>query len=82
MSDCFTGTADFTPYNALSANIPLNELNPPLESLTGKPLYWARMSLEQDLDDVDRIDEDVFNRIIWHAVRGYDVPYPAISRTK
>jgi hypothetical protein len=35
--------------------------------------------MEQDLDDYDRIDEDVFNRIIWHSVKGYDNPYPVLS---
>ena len=79
MADCFTGTPDCTSYTALPNNIPLDELNPPLESLKGEQLHWAKMSLEQDLDDVDRIDEDIFNRIIWHSVKGYDVPYPEIS---
>jgi hypothetical protein len=76
MQECFTSEIDLTPYKALPNNIPLDEMNPPLESLEGKQRYWAQKSLEQDLDDIDRIDEDVFNRIIWHAVKGYDVPYP------
>jgi len=76
MVDCFTGTPDFTPYKVVKNNIPLDEINPPLTSLTGDQLYWAEKSLEQNLDDVDRIDEDIFNRIIWHAVKGYDRPYP------
>ncbi|MCF6332108.1 MAG: hypothetical protein L3J11_02395 [Draconibacterium sp.] len=79
MTDCFVRKPDFTPYNALPSNIRLDELNPPLESLIGNQLHWAKMSLAQDLEDVDRIDEDTFNRIIWHAVKGYDVPYPVLS---
>jgi YVTN family beta-propeller protein len=79
MVDCFTSTPDFTPYKAVKNNIPLDEINPPLSSLTGDQLYWAKKSLEQDLDDVDRIDEDIFNRIIWHAVKGYDRPYPEFA---
>ena len=82
MTDCFTDTPNFTPYKALPSNLRLDELNPPLESLKGKPLHWAKMSLTQDLDDVDRIDEDTFNRIIWHSVKGYDVPYPVLSHKK
>jgi DNA-binding beta-propeller fold protein YncE len=82
MADCFTDTPDFSPYKALPSNIPLDELNPPLESLTGDALHWAEMSLQQDLDDVDRIDEDIFNRVIWHSVKGYDVPYPVLSQKK
>ena len=76
MSDCFTGKPDLRPYTALKSNIPADELNPPLVSLSGDQLYWARKSMEQDLSDVDRIDEDIFNRIIWHSVKGYDRPYP------
>ncbi len=76
MSDCFTDKPDFTPYTVLPANIPLDKINPSLKELSGAALYWARKSMEQDLDDVDRIDEDTFNRILWHAVKGYEVPYP------
>ena len=80
MLDCFTNEPDFTPYDALPSNIPLDLLNPELSSLSGDALYWAKKSMEQDLDDYDRIDEYTFNRIIWHAVKGYDVPYPEIVR--
>lgn len=79
MFDCFTDSPDFTPYKTLKNNIPLNEINPPLESLNGKKRYWAEKSMEQDLDDYDRINEDEFNRIIWHAMKGYDRPYPVLS---
>ena len=79
MADCFTDTPDLTPYESLPNNIPLDELNPPLESLAGEALHWAKKSMEQDLEDVDRIDEDTFNRILWHAVKGYDVPYPVLG---
>ena len=78
-----SGKSDFS--DALQNNIPLDQLNPALSSLTGDALYWAQKSLEQDLEDYDRIDEDIFNRIIWHAVKGYEVPYPVLSenlRTK
>ena len=80
MTDCFTGKADFTSYKAVKNNIPLDEINPALVSLSGDQLYWARKSIEQDLEDVDRIDDDVFNRIIWHAVKGYEVPYPDLIK--
>ena len=56
--------------------IPLDEMNPPLEKLKGQALYWAKKSLELDLDEADEADEDTFNRILWHAMRGYDTPYP------
>jgi hypothetical protein len=56
------------------------QLNPALISLSGDQLYWAKKSMEQDLDDIDRIDEDTFNRIIWHSVKGYDRPYPELLK--
>ena len=28
------------------------------------------------LDEPDRCPEDVFNRILWRAMKGPDVPYP------
>ena len=80
MTECFTAKPDFTPYKAVKNNIPLDRLNPALVSLSGDQLYWAKKSLEQDLEDVDRIDDDTFNRIIWHAVKGYDRPYPVLRK--
>jgi YVTN family beta-propeller protein len=79
MTECFTNKPNFEPYTVVPANIPLDEINPPLQSLKGSQLYWAKMSLKQDLEDVDRIEEDTFNRIIWHSVKGYDVPYPILE---
>ncbi len=79
MFECFTESPDFTPYTAVPNRVPLDEINPQLETLVGKRRYWAEKSLEQDLDDYDRIDEDTFNRIIWHAMKGYNRPYPVLS---
>jgi hypothetical protein len=72
----FSDTADLTPYEARPANVPLDELNPPLGSLSGAALERARASMALDLSGPDRADEAVFNRILWHAVRGDEVPYP------
>jgi YVTN family beta-propeller protein len=80
MSDCFSNKPDLRPYKAIENNIPLDQLNPPLVSLSGDQRYWAERSLEQDLDKVDLIDEDVFNRIIWHSVKGYGRPYPDLKK--
>ncbi len=82
MTDCFTEHADYTPYKARPNNIPLDKLNPPLSALSGKALYWAKESMEQYLDELDMIEEDSFNRIIWHAVKGYDVPYPVLAKNE
>lgn len=81
MEDCFTDEADWTPYTALPNRIPLDEMNPQLGMLKGKQLYYAQKSMEMPLDDIDQADEDLFNRIIWHSVKGYDTPYPELKRS-
>ena len=53
-------------------------MNPPLKALKGKALYWAKKSLELDLEEEDQADEDTFNRILWHAMRGYETPFPEV----
>jgi YVTN family beta-propeller protein len=76
LTDCFTAKPDFTPYRALPVKVPLDQLNRPMSELKGASLEWARKSLAQDLSKPDAIDDDTFNRILWHAVKG-DAPYPA-----
>ncbi len=77
MRHCFQDKPDLTPYTAVPNKVPLDELNPPLGKLQGKALYWAKKSLELDFDEADEADEETLNRILWHAMRGYDTPYPA-----
>ncbi len=76
MTDCFQNKIDLRPYTVLPNQIRLDEMNPPLKALKGDQLLWARKSLELDLDEVDRADEDTLNRILWHSVKGDGVPYP------
>jgi hypothetical protein len=33
-----------------------------------------------DFREYDRTDEDALNRILWHSIKGVDVPYPAPVR--
>lgn len=77
MEACFTSRLDQRPYEALPNQVPLDELNPELESLRGKERYWAERSLEEDFEKFDQADEDTLNRILWHSVKGVEVPYPA-----
>ncbi|HUT75607.1 MAG TPA: alkaline phosphatase family protein [Armatimonadota bacterium] len=79
MASCFTERADFAPYTAVPNRIPLDELNPPLNALSGVQRYWALRSLALPLDDVDKADEDTLNRILWHSVKGYETPYPRLA---
>lgn len=78
--DCFTDKPDFTPYTALPNQIPLDEMNPSLASIKNrKQLFFAQESMKMPLDDIDQADEGIFNRIVWHSVRGYDTPYPDLA---
>ncbi len=76
MRACFQEKPDLRPYTARMNRIALDEMNPPLERLSGQALHWARKSLALELDRADEADEDTLNRILWHSVRGYDTPYP------
>ncbi|MDP4290073.1 MAG: bifunctional YncE family protein/alkaline phosphatase family protein [Bacteroidota bacterium] len=78
MVECFTDKPDFSPYTALPNQIPLDQLNPKLATLKGKPRYWANKSMELAFDDADEADDNVLNKILWHATMGYDKRYPKI----
>jgi len=76
MFDCFTEEPDFTPYDALPARVPLDELNPePKAILDPIQRHHAIVSAGLPLESVDRCPEDVLNRIIWHAMKGSEA-YP------
>jgi hypothetical protein len=78
MFDCFVSTPDLTSYEALPNRIPLDEMNPELSSLRGKALHYARKSMEPQFEHVDRGEDQLLNRIIWHAMKpeeGYPKAY-------
>jgi len=82
MTDCFTDKPDYSPYDFVPNNIPLDEMNPKLSAISGKQGYWAKKSMQLDLsdnDDLDTDDEIVLNQILWHSVKGYDVAYPEVE---
>jgi hypothetical protein len=76
MRNCFQNRPNYSPYDCRPNRIPLDEMNPPLEKLKGQALHWARKSLALNFQEGDTADEDTLNRILWHATRGYDTPYP------
>ena len=70
MFDCFSPKGDFTPYQPLKNEIPLDEMNPDLRSLKGTALHYAKKSMEPQFDGIDGGDEDLFNKILWFAAKG------------
>lgn len=78
MASCFMAEPNLTPYKAVPNNIPLDQLNPDMADIRDpRQLHWAKESAKLELDDIDRADENIFNRILWHAMRGNDDTYPA-----
>ncbi len=77
MASCFTDQQDLTPYEAVPNQIPLDRLNPQLSQIKdARQRHWAAESVKLELDDIDEADENIFNRILWHARRGQDDNYP------
>ncbi|HEV8718850.1 MAG TPA: hypothetical protein VGX03_39270, partial [Candidatus Binatia bacterium] len=79
MWDVFQRKSDLTPYASKPAQVTLDDLNPPRKELRGKELHWAERSQGIDFGRVDEADEDTLNRILWHAMKGVDAPYPEES---
>jgi DNA-binding beta-propeller fold protein YncE len=65
-------TPDLTPYVALRSSVPLDEKNPPRGAL-------AEASKKLALEKEDLSNDDLFNRILWGAIKG-DKPYPGPTR--
>ena len=77
MTDCFTDVADLRPFTAVPNNVPLDEMNPAPKAILDRRLRRnAEISARLPLDEVDQCPEDVFNRILWAAMKGPDEPYP------
>jgi DNA-binding beta-propeller fold protein YncE len=66
LADIFAPTADLTPYDPIVPTQDLNEKNP-------QNTAAARMSEGLDLSAPDRVDDQVYNRILWLMLKG-DVP--------
>jgi hypothetical protein len=76
--DCFTETPDFHSFSALSANIPLDKMNPLNIAIKDKgQLRDAIASSKLPLSKADQCPEDLLNRILWRSERGQDAPYPS-----
>ena len=73
MWNAFQSKPDFSPYTALMNRIPLDELN-------STSAYGAQLSLELPLEKADTAPDEVYNRLLWNAIKGDDIPFPARKR--
>jgi YVTN family beta-propeller protein len=77
MNDCFTDLPDFTPFTSVTNQVPLDRINPDPKKVADPVLRQdAIVSARLPLDEMDRCPEDVFNRILWRAMKGTGTPYP------
>jgi hypothetical protein len=67
------GTPDVSPYVALKPSVSLDDRNPRVG-------IGARESMKLALDKEDQADEDLFNRILWRAIKGDKRPWPGSTR--
>jgi YVTN family beta-propeller protein len=78
MTACFTDTPDITPFTALTNNIPLDQMNPSPKKISDPLLrQQANTSARLPFDQADKCPEGTLNRILWHALKGSQTPYPA-----
>src|SRR5580692_769555 len=66
--DIFAASPDLTPYDPIIPTQDLNEKNP-------ENTAAARMSEGLDLSEPDRVDDQLYNRILWLMLKG-SVPVP------
>jgi len=73
MAASFMAKPDLSGFTALPARIDLMTKNSP-------HAYGAAESARLDWSDYDRADEATLNRILWHSIKGENVPMPAPVR--
>ncbi len=70
---CFTSTANPKGFTARPANINLDEKNTAMNE-------WQRRSEKFDLAKEDAVPDLEFYKVLWHGLKGDDVPFPAPRR--
>ncbi len=68
----FAAEPDTTAFSALTPETPLDETNPKRTAL-------AALSRRLDFTGEDRADDELFNRVLWQAIKG-GAPYPGARR--
>jgi hypothetical protein len=76
MTASFTDKPDYRGYTAVVPEQSLFDVNPPATALRGPALRGARDSMAMRFDNPDDVPSQKLNRILWHAARGWQTPYP------
>ena len=70
MIAAFQDTPDLRPYKAIPPKQPLDQMNT-------ASAYGSALSGRMDFSRADRVDEAALNRVLWHSIKGEQVPMPA-----
>ena len=73
MFNSFRAKPDSRPYQALTNNVPLNEVNL-------KTAWGSELSRKMNFAREDAADDLQLNEVIWRSVRGAHSPMPAPVR--
>jgi YVTN family beta-propeller protein len=73
LREIWASKPNLTPYAKLTPSVPLDEMNPSRG-------YLAEESKKLALQKEDMADEDLFNRILWRAIKGESKPWPGATR--
>jgi len=73
MFNTFTPKPDLTPYQHLPPRIDLEEKNL-------RTAYGSAASSKMNFAKEDAVDDLLLNKVIWHSIKGADVPMPAPTR--
>jgi hypothetical protein len=80
MRASFTAAPDFTAYQAAQPKQSLFETNPPAQALRGEERKAALASVKMKWHLPDAAPSDRLNRILWAAIKGWNVPYPGVKQ--
>jgi len=70
---CLDNTPDHPPYKVRPINVDLNQKN----TITSS---WQELSETFDFTAEDKVNDFLFNEVIWRAVKGLDSPCPPVVR--
>ncbi len=71
LADIFAATPDLSPWTAMAPQVDMNAVNPSTTPM-------ARMSERLDFSAPDRVNDAVFNDILWRMLKGSQ-PYPEVQ---
>jgi DNA-binding beta-propeller fold protein YncE len=70
---CFSNTPDTMPFHAVPPQVDLYEKNTAMNR-------WQKASEDFDFSREDRADDDMFNQVLWYAIKGDNVPVSPAKR--